>query len=407
IGEKPPQANEDLAYRSALAFKSYAGRMHKLSDLLEESVTASSGALPPKIGGQYVRVTRMVTNDGGKNYVLEFARQMDDLSHGRVQTSIQIAENKINILVELAVLVVTLAFLDSLAAFVFGGTEALATAAKLASRYRILGMMSLLLKRIKVIPTISEMLEEMFTALASRLILMGSAAPGRKPRGIDVKDLFLNGAAGALNSVFEHLFRGSKNTFKNFFKDKSDLGPGLNKKFDVLDNAPVPVPAKKSPVTTGQKIAATSADQTFDAASAGTAEYLTGGAISGFNTMDFWGGSVSTLFMSSVLTGAQSLGIKMPDLSFLKHLNTTGPTVPSRTGTTVGGTTSTGEGQLSGPGAVPDVRGPDPQVLVPGGGRPGSVPQFTGGSPEPVPTVSGHGVPAPSPAPVGAGQTTG
>ncbi|MER6165626.1 hypothetical protein, partial [Streptomyces violaceorubidus] len=52
IGEKPPQADEDLAYRSALAFESYAGRMHKLSDLLEESVTASSGALPPKIGGQ-------------------------------------------------------------------------------------------------------------------------------------------------------------------------------------------------------------------------------------------------------------------------------------------------------------------------------------------------------------------
>ncbi|WP_037925350.1 hypothetical protein, partial [Streptomyces violaceorubidus] len=62
------------------------------------------------------------------------------------------------------------------------------------------------------------MLEEMFTALASRLILMVSAAPGRKPRGIDVKDLFLNGAAGALNSVFEHFFRGGKKFFASVFK---------------------------------------------------------------------------------------------------------------------------------------------------------------------------------------------
>ncbi|WP_153183054.1 hypothetical protein, partial [Streptomyces sp. E5N91] len=206
IGERMPQADEDLAFRSHEAFRDFSGQLYRLSGLLEESVRASGGALPPEVAERYVRATRMVTDDGGKNYVLEFARQLEDVAEGRVRTSVQIAENKINILVELALLAMILAFLDSIAAFVFGGTESLAAAAKLAARYKIMGLMTLLMKRIHLMPTIGEVLEEMFAALASRLILMASAEPGRKPRGIDVKDLFLSGAAGALNSVFEHFF---------------------------------------------------------------------------------------------------------------------------------------------------------------------------------------------------------
>ncbi|MGW0812776.1 WXG100-like domain-containing protein [Streptomyces viridiviolaceus] len=404
IGERMPQADEDLAYRSHEAFKDFSGQLHKLSELLEESIRASGGALPPEIADRYVRATRMVTDHGGKNYVLEFAKQLDDVAEGRVQISIQIAENKVDIIVELAVLAMTLAFLDSLAAFVFGGTEAFATAAKLASRYRILGMMTLLLKRIHLMPTISEMLEEMFTALASRLILMASAAPGRKPRGIDVKDLFLSGAAGALNSVFEHFFHGGKNIFKGLFKDKADLGPGLGRKFDAVHTPPVPAPGKKPPAGTGQKIAATSADQTFDAASAGLSEYLTGGVISGFNTMDFWGGAVSTLSMSALALGADSLGIKMPDLSFLKHLNTD-PYAPSKSGSAGGGRTMTGAGQQ-----LADTHtGPAAQGPAAGPGLPGPHPGLAGTSPAPVPTVSQADAPNP-PAPAvdtGAGQSTG
>ncbi|MGW4550334.1 WXG100-like domain-containing protein, partial [Streptomyces violaceorubidus] len=401
IGERMPQANEDLAYRSHLAFKDFSARLHKLSGLLEESITASSGALPPQIGKQYVRTTRMVTDDGGKNYVVEFAKQMDDVAEGRVKASIQIAENKVNILVELVALMMILTVLEALSPFVFGGTKSAETAAISASRAKILGYLTIFLERFKVLPTLSEMLEEMFTALASRLILMASAAPGRKPRGVDAKDLFLNGAAGALNSVFEHIFHGGKKFFTSMFKGKTDLGPNLSKKFDLPTNAPVVNPGGKTPLTTGQKIAATSANQTFDAASAGVSEYFTGAAISGgFNLMDFAGGSVSTAFMSTLALGAKGLGIKVPDLSFLKNLNTSqsGPSGPSRNPVS---------GTRAGADAGPAVQEPGTQVPAGVPFSPGAAPFSPGptpASPAPVRTVSG--VDAPSVAP-GAGAGAG
>ncbi|MER7539023.1 hypothetical protein ABTX77_30195 [Streptomyces sp. NPDC097704] len=395
MGGRMPQADEDLAYRSHESFKEFSGNLYKLSELLEESIKASSGALPPEIAERYVRATRMVTDDGGTNYLLEFARQLDDIAEGRVQTSVQIAENKVNIIVELAALAFLLFTLDSLAAFVFGGTESLAAAAKLAYRYKILGMMALLIKRFHLLPTLDEMLEEMFTALASRLILMATAAPGRKPHGIDVKDLFLSGAAGALNAGFEQLFHGAKNIMKGLFKDKPDLGPGFDKKFDDKNMLTAPPP------TTGQKIATTSADQTVDAAGAGLSEYLTGGVLSGFNSMDFWGGAVSTLSLSAAALGAQKLGFKPPDLSsFLKHLNTD-PYAPSKTsagGTTTSTDTGAGTKQpltVTAPGPVmPGPGGPVPTTGSHGRGPdPDHSGDFVSGTPTPAPTTSQPAVP--------------
>ncbi|WP_037925035.1 hypothetical protein, partial [Streptomyces violaceorubidus] len=98
------------------------------------------------------------------------------------------------------------------------------------------------------------------------------------------------------------------------FKGKGDLGPDLNRKFDLSKNAPVVNPGGKTPSGSGLKVAAATADQTFNAASAGVSEYFTGAALTGgFNLMDFAGGSVSTAFMSSLALGAKGLGIKMPD----------------------------------------------------------------------------------------------
>ncbi|WP_030191555.1 hypothetical protein [Streptomyces violaceorubidus] len=276
----------------------------------------------------------------------------------------------------------------------FGGTKGAETAAITATRAKILGYLTIFLQRAKVLPTLSEMLEEMFTALASRLILMASAAPGRKPHGIDVKDLFLNGAAGALNSAFEHFFQGGKKFFTSVFKGKGDLGPDLNRKFDLSKNAPVVNPGGKTPSGSGLKVAAASADQTFNAASAGLSEYFTGAALTGgFNLMDFAGGSVSTAFMSSLALGAQGLGIKMPDLSFLKNLNTglSGPSGVSRSWVPAAGV---------GADAGPAVPGPGPQV-------PGGVPFSPGsasGSSVPVRTVSGIDAPDTSVVGPGAGQ---
>ncbi|WP_037925285.1 hypothetical protein, partial [Streptomyces violaceorubidus] len=71
----------------------------------------------------------MVTDDGGRNYVVEFAKQLDDIAEGRVKTSIQIAENKINIYAELFALFAFLLLMEYLAPFVFGGTKGAETAA--------------------------------------------------------------------------------------------------------------------------------------------------------------------------------------------------------------------------------------------------------------------------------------
>uniref|UniRef100_UPI0012FE82C9 hypothetical protein n=1 Tax=Streptomyces violaceorubidus TaxID=284042 RepID=UPI0012FE82C9 len=79
----------------------------------------------------------------------------------RVKTSIQIAENKINIYAELFALFAFLLLMEYLAPFVFGGTKGAETAAITATRAKILGYLTIFLERFKVLPTLSEMLEEM------------------------------------------------------------------------------------------------------------------------------------------------------------------------------------------------------------------------------------------------------
>lgn len=337
MGERMPQANEDLAYLSHEAFKSFSNRLRRLADLINESIHSAGRVLPPQIAQQYVRAAHVLTDDGGTNHVTEFAKQLDDISDGRVKTSISIAESKISILIELAILAAELLFLTVMAFFTGGATSGEAAAAKLRTRAQILVLLELLAKRTHLLPTLSEALEEAFTTLAARLALILTAAPGRKPHGIDWKDVALSGAAGALNSVFEAFFHGGKKLFTNLFKSKFDIGAGFDTKFGDKSKMPgmnstsggTTHGAKNTgpdrPLSTGQKFGAETADEAYDAMSAGWSEFLTEGAIYGqFSWGTFHGAVVSTLNTSLLFEGGQKFGLGLRDLtSIQQNLNVT------------------------------------------------------------------------------------
>ncbi|MGW3496387.1 WXG100-like domain-containing protein [Streptomyces sp. NPDC001020] len=386
MGERMPQANEDLAYLSHEAFKSFANKLRKLAELIIESVGAAGQVLPPGTAQNYVRTAHVLTDDGGTNHVTEFAKQMDDISDGRVKTSINIAESKINILIQLAVLAAQLLFLAVMAFFTGGATSGEAVEAKLRTRAQILVLLQLLAQRTHLLPTLSEALEEAFTTLAARLALMLTAAPGRKPHGIDVKDVVLSGVTGGLTSIFDHIFHGAKNAFKGLFK-KFDIGAGFDTKFADKNKMPglnsnpgsgaVAHGGKNLTsdglLSNGGKYGAKAADEGLDAVVEGFAESLAVFAVfgQGFSAPDFYGSVVSNLNTNLMFKGTEKAGLGLRDLAFSQNLNVT-PHSASTGPTTGPAKTNGGSTPVSEPGK--DVRipttgtqAPTPASYAPGG----------------------------------------
>ncbi|MGW2713387.1 WXG100-like domain-containing protein, partial [Streptomyces sp. NPDC001356] len=416
MGERMPQANEDLAYVSHEAFSSFSNKLRRLADLVGESIGSAGQVLPPQVAKDYVRAVDVLTDDGGTNHITELAKQLDDISDGRVKTSISIAESKINILLELAILAAELLFLAVMSFFTGGATSGEAVEAKLRTRARILVILEMLAKRTHLLPTLSEALEEAFTTLAARLALILTAAPGRKPHGIDMKDVVLSGVTGGLTSIFDHLFHGGKSLFKKLFKDKADIGAGFDKKFADKDKMPglntgpggstvkhgVKNPTPDGPHSGGGNLVTNTAGQGFDAVGEGAAETFAESVVYqqplSFST--FHGAVVSSLNTALIFTGVQKLGLGLRDFVFPKDLGVT----PNRASA----------GPATGPAGTGAVDGPDQGTHVPTTGTDVTAPvsyaphDLTEAGPPPVtttgqtPTVETPAVSAPT---VGAGPT--
>lgn len=411
MGERMPQANEDLAYVSHEAFSSFSNKLRRLADLVGESIGSAGQVLPPQVAKDYVRAVDVLTDDGGTNHITELAKQLDDISDGRVKTSISIAESKINILLELAILAAELLFLAVMSFFTGGATSGEAVEAKLRTRARILVILEMLAKRTHLLPTLSEALEEAFTTLAARLALILTAAPGRKPHGIDMKDVVLSGVTGGLTSIFDHLFHGGKSLFKKLFKDKADIGAGFDKKFADKDKMPglntgpggstvkhgVKNPAPDGPHSGGGNLLTNTAGQGFDAVGEGAAETFAESVVYqqplSFST--FHGAVVSSLNTALIFTGVQKLGLGLRDFVFPKDLGVT----PNRASA----------GPATGPAGTGAVDGPDQGTHVPTTGTDVPAPvsyaphDLTEAGPPPV-TTTGQ-TPAVSAPTVGAGST--
>ncbi|MEU3092727.1 hypothetical protein ABZ703_41585, partial [Streptomyces massasporeus] len=248
-GERLIDADEDLAYESRRPYSGLGRKLDRMSSLIDKSIHDIAEVMPDDLSKSYARAMGMLIDDGGKNYLREFAEQLDKIAEGRRKTSMDIMESKWQVIAEVIRLLIEIAIYLAMSFFTGGASASQIMMAKLRSRFMILTTLTHLLQRLHLAPSLTEAFAEAFTTLAVRLAMMNFAPQGRRPDGIDWGDVgksaAFGAAAGGLTSIFDdfakRLVKGYDN---NFLKN----GPDLDfKKNPNLRNIPDPEFKNKGP----------------------------------------------------------------------------------------------------------------------------------------------------------------
>ncbi|MFF1279169.1 hypothetical protein ACFVZC_38415, partial [Streptomyces marokkonensis] len=228
-GERLIDADEDLAYESRVAYAGLGRKLEKLSPLIGKSIHDISGALPDDVARSYAKAMGLLVGDGGKNFLAEFAGQLDQIAEGRRKTSMDIMESKWQVIAEVVRLLIEIAVLLVLSYFTGGVTASQIMMAKLRSRFMILLTLSHLLQRLHLAPSLGEALAEAFTTFTVRLAMMVFAPEGRRPDGFDWNQILKDGAFGAAAGFFTSVFdRFARSIVKSFDNDFLKHGPDLD-----------------------------------------------------------------------------------------------------------------------------------------------------------------------------------
>ncbi|MFI0265225.1 hypothetical protein [Streptomyces luteogriseus] len=235
-GERLIDADEDLAYESRRPYSGLGRKLDRMSSLIDKSIHDIAEVMPDDLSKSYARAMGMLIDDGGKNYLREFAEQLDKIAEGRRKTSMDIMESKWQVIAEVIRLLIEIAIYLAMSFFTGGASASQIMMAKLRSRFMILTTLTHLLQRLHLAPSLTEAFAEAFTTLAVRLAMMNFAPQGRRPDGVDWGDVgkaaAFGAAAGGLTSIFDdfakRLVKGYDN---NFLKNGPDLdfkkNPGL------------------------------------------------------------------------------------------------------------------------------------------------------------------------------------
>uniref|UniRef100_UPI0035BC3EF1 hypothetical protein n=1 Tax=Streptomyces finlayi TaxID=67296 RepID=UPI0035BC3EF1 len=252
-GERLMDADEDLAYESRRPYSGLGRKLDRLSSLIDKSIHDIGESMPDDLAKSYGRAMGMLVDDGGKNYLRDFAGQLDKIAEGRRKTSMDIMESKWQVIAEIIRLLIEIAIYLAMSFFTGGATASQIMMAKMRSRFFILTTLSHLLQRLHLAPSLTEAFAEAFTTFAVRLAMMNFAPDGRRPDGIDWNDVLksaaFGAAAGFLTSVFDSFARSIVRSFdNNFLKNAPDLGfknnPNLknNPSLGLTTNGPNPKP---------------------------------------------------------------------------------------------------------------------------------------------------------------------
>ncbi|WP_444465657.1 WXG100-like domain-containing protein, partial [Streptomyces griseoloalbus] len=258
-GERLIDADEDLAFDSRRPYSGLGRKLDRISSLIDKSVHDIAESMPDDLAKSYAKAMGMLIDDGGKNYLREFAEQLDKIAEGRRKTSMDIMESKWQVIAEVIRLLIEIAIYLAMSFFTGGASASQIMMAKLRSRFMILTTLSHLLQRLHLAPSLTEAFAEAFTTFAVRLAMMNFAPDGRRPDGIDWSDIgkaaAFGAAAGGLTSIFDSWARNIVKSYdNNFLKDGPDLdfknnppnlkndGPGPDLKNNGPNHKPNPDP---------------------------------------------------------------------------------------------------------------------------------------------------------------------
>ncbi|MFE4690657.1 hypothetical protein ACFRH6_11430 [Streptomyces sp. NPDC056749] len=133
--------------------------------------------------------------------------------------SMHIIEAKWQIIAEVVRLAVELAVIAALSFFTGGASAGQVAAAQARSRLLIWTVLSRLLKRAHVLPSLSEAFDEAFQTFAVRLALMVGGPSGRRPGGFDAGQIFKDAVFGGFAGLFHGAFGGVLERFGKVFRE--------------------------------------------------------------------------------------------------------------------------------------------------------------------------------------------
>ncbi|MFF3486480.1 hypothetical protein ACFYXC_24845, partial [Streptomyces sp. NPDC002701] len=252
-GERLIDADEDLAYESRRPYSGLGRKLDRMSSLIEKSIHDIAEVMPDDLSKSYAKAMGMLIDDGGKNYLRDFAEQLDKIAEGRRKTSMDIMESKWQVIAEVIRLLIEIAIYLAMSFFTGGASASQIMMAKLRSRFMILATLSHLLQRLHIAPSLTEAFAEAFTTFAVRLAMMNFAPNGRRPDGFDWNDILksaaFGAAAGFLTSIFDDIAKNIVKSYdNNFLKDGPDLNfkdnPNLKNppNLDFKNDGPNPKP---------------------------------------------------------------------------------------------------------------------------------------------------------------------
>ncbi|WP_406263320.1 hypothetical protein OIA45_45800 (plasmid) [Streptomyces chartreusis] len=285
LGELPLQASSDMAFERSTPFEEHGDRLLELRGRVAELMGKVDGALPPEVAARFKEAMSTLTDSLGSDRMTEFSGQFRQKSRNQVQQSQNIMEGKFEIIAEAMLLLAQLAIIAALSVFTGGLSFGETAAAKARSTVAVLTILDRLLRQTRLMPSLSEAVEEAFTAFAVRLAMLALNDGKRRPDGIDWQKIGRSAAVGALAGFGASVLSGS--LLKVFKKQFDELGGSKWGRFggDVFRSVSSEGPAE------------------------GFAEFMVNGLFDGkwkFSPMSLAGGSVSAvseLVMSTAVEG--------------------------------------------------------------------------------------------------------
>ncbi|MDX3329532.1 hypothetical protein PV405_33555, partial [Streptomyces sp. ME02-6979-3A] len=220
LGEMPLQARENLAWESRQLYLALQKGLIDLRAASRETIQMVEDALPPEVAKPYIESVRMLTDmPGGTDPIQQLLYQLDELANGQIDYSQNIQGSKWEIISEIIMLLAELALLAALMAFTGGASVSQMFLARARSKLAILMIIDRLLRMTHIAPTLGEAVQEAIQTLAVRLAQIGLNTGGRKPGGVDWKDVGVAAAFGALTAGFMEIFDKFLKPVSNYFKN--------------------------------------------------------------------------------------------------------------------------------------------------------------------------------------------